>query len=164
MTPEISLLCTSPRMEVQSNLAIRNFLVALKLFLNAKSSLSLWSKWLIGHRKWLLNTNLSLIKPFLIAKFDCTRSLEEEGFVSVIEKSGGLGARLMWDTCPPAHPFPSALPPLRIELSCSHLLAWQTPKKAEKSRFDYSRLDSVNMSSFTVFHPKISIFSNLKNA
>ena len=58
--------------EVQSNLAIRNFLVALKLFLNAKSSLSLWSKWQIGHRKWFLNTNLFLIKPFLIAKFDCT--------------------------------------------------------------------------------------------
>ena len=32
------------QMKVQSNLAIRNFLVALKLFLNAKSSLSL-SKW-----------------------------------------------------------------------------------------------------------------------
>ena len=33
-------------LEVQSNLAIRNFLVALKLFLNAKSSLSLWNiKW-----------------------------------------------------------------------------------------------------------------------
>jgi hypothetical protein len=26
----------------------------------------------IGHRKWFLNTNLFLIKPFLIAKFDCT--------------------------------------------------------------------------------------------
>ena len=58
---------------IQSNLAIRNFLVALKLFLNTKSSLSLWSKWQIGHRKWFLNTNLFLIKPFLIAKFDCTR-------------------------------------------------------------------------------------------
>ena len=57
---------------LQSNLAIRNFLVALKLFLNAKSSLSLWSKWQIGHRKWFLNTNLFHIKPFLIAKFDCT--------------------------------------------------------------------------------------------
>ena len=42
----------------------------LKLFLNAKSSLSLWSKWQIGHMKWFLNTNLFLIKPFLIAKFD----------------------------------------------------------------------------------------------
>ena len=57
---------------LQSNLAIRNFLVALKLFLNAKSSLSICSKWQIGHRKWFLNTNLLLIKPFLIAKFDCT--------------------------------------------------------------------------------------------
>ena len=56
----------------QSNKAIRNFLVALKLFLNAKNSLSLWSKWQIGHGKWFLNTNLFLIKPFLIAKFDCT--------------------------------------------------------------------------------------------
>ena len=59
--------------EIQSNLAIRNFSVALKFFPNAKSSLSLWSKWQIGHRKWFLNTNLFLIKPFLIAKFDCTR-------------------------------------------------------------------------------------------
>ena len=57
---------------VQLNLAIRNFFIALKLFLNAKSSLSLWSKWQIGHRKWFLNTNLFLIKPFLIAKFDCS--------------------------------------------------------------------------------------------
>jgi hypothetical protein len=56
---------------IQSNFAIRNFLVALKLFLNTKSSLSLWSKWHIGHRKWFLNTNLFLIKPFRIAKFDC---------------------------------------------------------------------------------------------
>ena len=53
---------------IQSNLAIRNFLVTLKLFLNAKS---IWSKWQIRHRKWFLNTNLFLIKPFLIAKFDC---------------------------------------------------------------------------------------------
>ena len=43
-----------------------------KIFLKAKSSLSLWSKWQIGHGKWFLNTNLFLIKPFLIAKFDCT--------------------------------------------------------------------------------------------
>ena len=40
--------------QIQSKLAIRNFLVALILFLNAKSSLSLWSKWQIGHRKWFL--------------------------------------------------------------------------------------------------------------
>ena len=60
------------KITLQSNLAIRNFLVALNLFLNAKSSLSLWSKWQIGHREWFLNTNLVLtIKPFLIAKFDC---------------------------------------------------------------------------------------------
>ena len=41
---------------IQSNLAIRNFLVKLKLFLNAKSSLSSWSKRQIGHGKWFLNT------------------------------------------------------------------------------------------------------------
>ena len=57
---------------MQSNLVIRNFLVTLKLFLNAKCSLSLWSKLTIGHRKWFLNTNLFLIKTFLITKFDCT--------------------------------------------------------------------------------------------
>ena len=57
---------------IQSNLMIRNFLVILKLFLNAKFSLFLWSKLVIGHRKWFLNTNLFLIKPFLITKFDCT--------------------------------------------------------------------------------------------
>ena len=28
--------------------------------------------WQIGHRKWFLNTTLFLIKPFLIAKFECT--------------------------------------------------------------------------------------------
>ena len=61
--------------EVQSNLAVRNFLVTLKLFLNAVSSLSLCSKWQIGHRKWFLNTNLFLIKPFLIAKIDRTKVL-----------------------------------------------------------------------------------------
>ena len=58
-------------LKIQSNLAIRNFLVALRLFLNAKSSLSLWSKCQIDRRKWFLNTNLFLIKPFLIVKFDC---------------------------------------------------------------------------------------------
>ena len=56
---------------IQSNLVIRNFLVTLKLFLNAKCSLSLWSKWQIDHGKWFLNTNLFPIKPFLITKFDC---------------------------------------------------------------------------------------------
>ena len=62
--------------EVQSNLAVRNFLVAPKLFLNAKTSLFLWSKWQIGHRKWFLNTNFFLIKPFLIAKFDWNLDLK----------------------------------------------------------------------------------------
>ena len=56
-------------------MAIRNFLVTLKLFLNAKCSLFVWSKWQIGHRKWFLNTNLFLIKPFLTATFDCTLTL-----------------------------------------------------------------------------------------
>ena len=58
-------------LHIQSNLVIRNFLVTLKLFLNAKCSLFVWSKWQIGHKKWFLNTNLFLIKPFLITKFDC---------------------------------------------------------------------------------------------
>ena len=56
---------------VQSNLPRRNFLVTLKLFLNAKCSLFIWSKWQIGHGKWFLNTNKFLIKTFLITKFDC---------------------------------------------------------------------------------------------
>ena len=34
------------------------------------------NEWQIGHRKWFLNTNLFLIKPFLIAKFDCTPYLD----------------------------------------------------------------------------------------
>ena len=63
MTPDLN----------QSNLVIRNFLVTLKLFLNAKSSLSLWCKLAFGHGKWCLNNNLFLIKTFLITKFDCTR-------------------------------------------------------------------------------------------
>ena len=50
---------------IQSNLVIRNFLVILKLFLNAKCSLPLWSQWSFGHEKWFLNTNLFLIKTFL---------------------------------------------------------------------------------------------------
>ena len=63
---------------IQSNLAIRNFLVALKLFLDVKIFLSLWSKCQIGHRKWFLNTNLFLIKLFLIAKFDCIEENEKK--------------------------------------------------------------------------------------
>ena len=55
--------------KIQSNLVIRNFLVTLKLFLNAKCSLSLWSKWQIGNRKWTLNTicSLSLHRPTALA-------------------------------------------------------------------------------------------------
>ena len=59
------------KLKIQSNLVIRNFLVTLKLFLNAKSSLSLRSILAFGHGKWFLNTNLFLIKTFLITKFDC---------------------------------------------------------------------------------------------
>ena len=44
--------------KIQSNLVVRNFLVTLKLFLNTKSSLSLWSKLAFGHGKWFLKTNL----------------------------------------------------------------------------------------------------------
>ena len=60
---------------IQSNLVIRIFLVTLILFLNAKCSLFLWSKLTIGHGKWFLNTNLFLIKTFLITKFDCSMFL-----------------------------------------------------------------------------------------
>ena len=67
-------------LHIQSNLVIRNFLVTLKLFLNAKCSLSLRSKLTIGHGKWFLNTNLFLIKTFLITKFDCIcKSLKTMG-------------------------------------------------------------------------------------
>ena len=52
-----------------------NFLFALKLFLNAKSSLSLWSKWKIGHRKRFLNTNLFLIKRSLLPSLTVIPSL-----------------------------------------------------------------------------------------
>ena len=62
---------------VQSNLVIRNFLITLKLFLNAKCSLSLCSKLPFGHGKCFLNTNLFRIKTFLIAKFVCTKKLAD---------------------------------------------------------------------------------------
>ena len=75
-TYRLFIFRSCPFFEIQSNLAIRNFLVALKSFLSAKSSLSLWSKWQIGQGKCFLNTNLFLIKPFLIDKFDCTTSWE----------------------------------------------------------------------------------------
>ena len=68
-------ICKSVSILIQSNLVI---IGALKLFLNAKSSLSLWSKWQIGHGKWLLSTNSFLIKPFLITKFDCSTYLISE--------------------------------------------------------------------------------------
>ena len=45
---------------LQSNCVIRNFWVTLKLFLNAKCTLSLWSKKVNGCGKWFLNTNFSL--------------------------------------------------------------------------------------------------------
>ena len=69
---------------LQSNLVIRNFLVTLKLFINTKCSLSLWSKLTIGHGKGFLNTNLFLIKTFLITKFDCSKV---KSFVHFLEES-----------------------------------------------------------------------------
>ena len=51
--------------QIQSKLAIRHFLVALKLFLNAKSSLSLWSKWQIGHRKFVPYQNVPYCQVWL---------------------------------------------------------------------------------------------------
>ena len=51
---------------IQSNLSIRNFLVALKLFLNAKSSLSSWSKWHLDHMKWSLIPICSLSNRSLL--------------------------------------------------------------------------------------------------
>ena len=83
---------------VQSNLAIRNFLVALKLFLNAKSSLSLWNKWQIGHRKWFLIANLFLIKPFLIAKFDCSSTFIADYRLCFLRKLTHLWNRNIADT------------------------------------------------------------------
>ena len=65
--PSTVLMSAFPRYSTVE-LGLRNFLVALKLFLNAICSLSLWSKWQIGHEKWFINTNKFLIKPFLIAK------------------------------------------------------------------------------------------------
>ena len=76
---------------VLSNLAIRNFLVTLILCLNAKSSLSLWSKWQIGHRKWFLNINLYLIKTFLIAKFDCIKQTQQAQNSQAKILGGSLG-------------------------------------------------------------------------
>ena len=50
-------------------------MVTVKLFVNTKSSLSLWSKLTIGHWKWFLNANSSLITTFLITKFDYSKIL-----------------------------------------------------------------------------------------
>ena len=56
-------------------MVIRNFLVTLKLFLNAKCSFYPYEvNWQIGHGKWFLNTNMFLIKLFLITNFDCIRT------------------------------------------------------------------------------------------
>ena len=84
-------------LELQSNLAIRNFLVTLKLFLNAKSSLSLWSKWQIGHRKWFLNTNL-----FLNAKFDCSSKTAPRILIFSI----AMGANYSFDLISIVHRVP----------------------------------------------------------
>ena len=67
---------------------IRNFLVTLlRLLLNAKCSWSLWSKLATGHRKWFLNTNLFLIKTFIITKFDVVRNCWRKGEGSKITLS-----------------------------------------------------------------------------
>ena len=68
---KLKFLCLLFIIKPQSNLVIWNFLVIPKLFLNDKSSISLWSKLAFGHGKWFFNTNLILIKMFLITKFDC---------------------------------------------------------------------------------------------
>ena len=54
--------------QVQSNLAIRNFLVILKLFLNSKCSLSLWSKLANWSREMVLITNFLQSKPTYVYK------------------------------------------------------------------------------------------------
>ena len=72
--------------KIQSNLEIRNFLVTLKLFLNAKCSLPSWSKLTIGDEKWFLNTSLLLIKTSLITKFDCTILKKRIFFLSFLYK------------------------------------------------------------------------------
>ena len=48
------------------------------------------SKWQIGQGKWFLNTNKFLIKPFLIAKFDCNN-------ISFIDQNDGGNVKMfMW--------------------------------------------------------------------
>ena len=44
----------------------------------------------IGHRKWLFNTNLFLIKQFLITNFDCSREVEMSEYKACSEQSKGL--------------------------------------------------------------------------
>ena len=77
------------------------------LFISAKSSLSLWSKWPIGCWKWFLNTNLFLNKPFLIAKFYCTylgwwvkHSLHARYYQYVIIKPKKHNQKEAWITTP----------------------------------------------------------------
>ena len=54
------------------NLVIRNFLVTLRFSLTPNIPYPYEENWYIEHRKQFLNTNLFLIKPFLITKFDCS--------------------------------------------------------------------------------------------
>ena len=63
----------------------------LELFLNAKCSLSLWSKLAFGHTKWFLNTNLFLIKQFFNAKFDYTTYLINYYIMIAIGKPWSVG-------------------------------------------------------------------------
>ena len=62
------------------NLAIRNFLVDLKLFLTAKGSL--WSKWRYGHRKWFPNTMCSLSNRSLLPSLTVQSNLAIRNFWS----------------------------------------------------------------------------------
>ena len=61
----------SHQRNIHSSLAVRKFLVAQKVFLNAKFSLSLSSKWQIGHRKWFLNTNKFFLEHWNSQKSLC---------------------------------------------------------------------------------------------
>ena len=60
---------------VQSHLVIINFLVTLKLFLNSKCSLSLWSKLANWSQEMVPIHQFVPYKPFLITKFEYIKIL-----------------------------------------------------------------------------------------
>ena len=70
---DFEYLCTTKKFRkfchVQSNLAVWNFLVAQKSFLNGKFSLSVWRKRQLGHWKWFLNTNRSLLPSLTVLRY-----------------------------------------------------------------------------------------------